>query len=285
MNIHFSIIILTLNEEIHLPRLLNSLEGLDAKIFILDSGSTDSTMNICHSMNLQTLTHAFTDHPSQWHYALNNFKIETPWIIALDADQTLSIELYTHLINFSDSHFKNVDGIYFNRKNYFKGQWIKHGGYFPKYLLKMFRTSIGYSDLSESFDHRFQVPGNTLVWKKGYLIEENLKENQVKFWIHKHNIYSDLAAKGHIKINSIQANISKYSLFDSPNQKNAWLKSIWHLLPLYLRPFLYFTYRLIVLRGILDGKNGIIFHFLQAFWFRLIVDIKIDELKKLEKTK
>ncbi len=285
MNIHFSIIILTLNEEIHIARLLDSLEGLNAKIFVLDSGSTDSTINICHSLNVQTLTHAFIDHPSQWHYALNNFKIETPWIIALDADQTLSKELYTLLRNFSDCDFKNVNGIYFNRKNFFKGQWIKHGGYFPKYLLKMFRTGIGYSDLTESFDHRFQVQGNTLVWKKGYLIEENLKENQIKFWINKHNIYSDLAAKGHMEIDIKKAYGSKYYFFGSPNQKNAQLKSIWHKLPIYLRPFLYFAYRLIVLRGILDGKNGIIFHFLQAFWFRLIVDIKIDELKKLDKTK
>ncbi|MHA4894685.1 glycosyltransferase family 2 protein [Pedobacter sp. PWIIR3] len=279
MNLHFSVIILTLNEEMHLPRLLKSLDGLNAETFVLDSGSTDNTLNICHTKGIQTAFHPFTDHPNQWHFALEHFKIKTPWIVALDADQIVSNELHYFLLNFSDHNFKQINGIYFNRKNYFKGTWIRYGGYFPKYLLKMFRTGIGYSDLSENFDHRFQVPGNTLICKKGILLEENLKENQIKFWIDKHNRYSDLAAKGHMKrpADALQLPIS--SMLGTPNQKIIWLKQVWSKLPLYLRPFLYFFYRFIIRGGILDGRHGIIFHFLQAFWFRLLIDIKIDELK------
>lgn len=66
----------------------------------------------------------------------------------------------------------------------------------------------------------------------------------------------------------------------SPDERNAWLKRMWWKLPLGLRPFLYFSYRLIFKLGILDGSTGILFHFLQGFWFRLIVDVKIKEMIK-----
>lgn len=173
----FSFIILTYNEEVHLPRLLKSIEKLNAPIYILDSGSTDTTLKIAEEFKAQVKSNPFENHPKQWDFALKNFKIDTPWTIGLDADQILSPELFGLLANFKDQDFKETNAIYFNRKNYFQGQWIKHGGYFPFYLLKMFRTGIGYSDLNENMDHRFIVPGNAIIWKNGYLIEENLKEN------------------------------------------------------------------------------------------------------------
>ena len=79
----------------------------------------------------------------------------------------------------------------------------------------------------------------------------------------------------------VQTITPKY--FGSPNQRIAFLKKIWWHLPVFVRPFIYFFYRFIIQLGILDGKEGWIFHFLQAFWFRLVVDIKIMELKNNEK--
>jgi len=161
----FSFIILTFNEEMHLPRLLQSIQTLDAPIFVLDSGSTDRTLEVCEKHQVKTAFHPFENHPKQWDFALKNFPIKTPWVICLDADQEVSPELLLHLQNFDEQQFATVNGIYFNRKNYFKGRWIKHGGYYPFYLLKMFRYGIGFSDLNENMDHRFIVPGsiNTTV--------------------------------------------------------------------------------------------------------------------------
>ncbi|MES2827739.1 MAG: glycosyltransferase family 2 protein [Bacteroidota bacterium] len=283
MNSKFSFIILTLNEEIHLPKLLKSLEPLSAKIYVLDSGSTDDTISICARHDIETFYHKFHSHPLQWHFALNHFQINTPWTIGLDADQIISQDLCEMLLNFNENQNVETNGIYFNRKYLFKGSWIRHGGYYPKYLLKMFRTGIGYSDLNEHMDHRFQVLGKHKIWKKGYLIEENIKENKISFWIDKHNFYSDILAEGVVRTrHSYHHHPMKNILFGSPNERNAWLKWFWYSLPKYLRPFLYFTYRMVFKLGIFDGKTGIIFHFLQAFWFRLLVDIKIDELEKLK---
>lgn len=275
----FSFIILTFNEEIHLPRLLQSIQSLDAPTFVLDSGSTDRTMEICEKQQVKTASHQFENHPKQWDFALKNFDIKTSWVICLDADQQVSPELLLRLKNFNEAEFENVNGIYFNRKNYFKGSWIKHGGYFPFYLLKMFRFGVGFSDLNENMDHRFIVPGKTVIWKDAFLREENLKENQISFWIDKHNKYSGLAAQEETeRIQKLRQQTLKPKLSGTPDERTAFLKNRWRQLPRYWRPVLYFFYRLIIRGGFLDGKNGIIFHFLQAFWFRLIVDVKIDEL-------
>ena len=79
MNKNFSFIILTYNEEIHLPRLLKSIADLNAPIFILDSGSTDKTIEIAAQFGASTKTNLFENHPKQWAFALDNLNIETPW--------------------------------------------------------------------------------------------------------------------------------------------------------------------------------------------------------------
>jgi len=277
MNQEFSIIILTLNEEVHLPRLLCILQPLKARTYILDSGSTDQTADIARSYQAEFIHHTFISHPQQWDAALRLFRISTPWIICLDADQYPDPGLLQKLQKFKSTSYAGIDGIYFSRKNYFRGKWIKHGGYYPKYLLKMFRYNTGYSDLSETMDHRFQVPGKTKTWKKAHLIESNTKENRISFWIAKHNTYSDLLAEhGATRYKTGDPRI-KANPFGHPNERNAWLKQLWQSLPLYFRPFIYFMYRYFFQLGFLDGKQGFIFHFLQAFWFRLLVDIKIEE--------
>lgn len=280
----YSFIILTYNEEQHLPRLLESVEGLNAPVFILDSGSTDNTKAIAQQAGAVILQHAFENHPKQWDFALKNFDIKTPWVICLDADQVVTPELKQKLLAFKVEDYADVNGIYFNRKNFFKGSWIKHGGYYPFYLLKMIRFGIGYSDLNENMDHRFIVPGKTVVWKDGHILEENLKENNISFWIAKHNRYSDLLAQEEVeRMQKMRQQTLKPSLFGSPDERTAWLKQLWWQLPRYVRPMLYFTYRMIFQLGILEGRTGVIFHFLQGFWFRLIVDVKIDEILRKNK--
>ncbi len=278
-NSAFTFVILTFNEEVHLPRLLASVASLNAPVFILDSGSTDRTLSIAAQFGATVKQHPFYNHPQQWDHALKNFEIQTPWVIGLDADQVVTEELSKRLAAFRNTDYPGVDGIYFNRKNYFKGKWIRYGGYSPFFLLKMFRFKNGYSDLNEHMDHRFIVPGKTMVWKNGYLLEENLKENKISFWIAKHNRYSDLLAGEEVERRQQRGTQTiKPACWGTPDQRTAFLKQLWWRMPLFIRPAVYFIYRYFFRLGILDGWQGFIFHFLQAFWFRLIVDIKIHEL-------
>jgi glycosyltransferase involved in cell wall biosynthesis len=281
----FSFVFLTLNEELHLQKLFLSIADLDAPVFILDSGSTDNTLAIAKKFGASVFHNQFENHPKQWDYALKHFDIQTPWVICLDADQVVTNELKQLLLSFRDEDHKDVYGIYFNRKYYFKGKWIKYGGYYPFYMLKMFRYNIGYSDLNENMDHRFIAPGKTVIWKNGIIIEENLKENKISFWIDKHNRYSDLLALEEIeRMQLLRSQTLKPKFWGSPYERNAWLKNLWWQLPRYVRPMLYFNYRYFFQLGFLDGQTGFIFHFLQGYWFRLIVDIKIDEILKQQKS-
>jgi len=279
MNSEFSIIILTFNEEVHLPRLLESIKDLQAKIFILDSGSRDGTLNIAKTYGAEIKEHAFINHPKQWDFALKNFNITTPWTIGLDADQVVTPALFAQLIQFRDADYENINGIYFNRKNYFQGSWIRYGGYYPLYLLKMFRTGIGYSDLNENMDHRFIAPGKTVTWKNGHLLEENLKENDINFWLQKHEKYSDLIAQEEVeRMRNLRIQTLKPNLWGNPDEKKAWLKRLWWKLPLGLRPYLYYSYRMVFQLGMLDNKTARKFHYLQGLWFRKLVDKKINRL-------
>ncbi len=272
----FSFVILTFNEEQHLPRLLKSIASLNASLYICDSGSTDATLQIAKDYNATVVFNKFETHPKQWHFALNHFKITTPWVIGLDSDHIVLPELHAKLASFKSEQIPvEVTSIYFNRKNYFKGKWLRYGGYFPKYLLKMFRNGVGYSDINENMDHRFVAPGETIIWKDGFLKEENLKENEISFWIAKHNRYSDLVAEEEIeRKNALRTQTIKPRFFGSPDERTAYFKSKWWNMPLFVRPFLYFSYRYFFQLGILDGKEGLVFHFLQALWFRFVVDVK-----------
>ena len=175
----------------------------------------------------------------------------------------------------------NVSGIYFNRKNYFQGGWIRYGGYYPMYLLKMFRTGFGHSDLNENMDHRILVSGKTIIWKNGHLLEENLKENDIDFWFKKHERYSELIAQEEIeRMRLLRIQSLKPNLLGNPDEKKAWLKRLWWKLPLGIRPYLYYAYRMVFLLGFLDNKTARHFHYLQGLWFRRLVDRKIKEKVK-----
>lgn len=281
MNKDFSFIILTYNEEMHLPRLFESIKDLNATTYILDSVSTDATIEIAEKYGAVVKTHPFENHPKQWDFALKNFEIQTPWIIGLDADQIVTPELYLMLKEFETENYIGVNGIYFNRKNYFQGSWIRYGGYYPIYLLKMFRTGIGFSDLNENMDHRFIVPGKTVIWKKGHLLEENLKENDIHFWFKKHERYSDLIAQEEVeRMQNLRSQSLKPNLLGNPDEKKAWLKRLWWKLPLGIRPYLYYGTRMFLQFGLLDNKTARHFHYLQGLWFRRLVDKKINLLLK-----
>lgn len=280
----FSFIILTYNEEIHLPRLLDSIQLLNAEVFIIDSFSTDKTLEIARAHNCTILQNKFINHPLQWDFALKQCNVQTSWIIGLDADQYLSKSLFEYLYKFkNDNIAPDINAIYFNRHNYFQGSRLKYGGYRNFYLLKMFRTGLGYSDLNEKMDHRFVVPGKSIRLRNAVLIENNLKENNIDFWIQKHLKYSELVAQQEIDARR-ENNITteKPNLFGSINQQKKWFKQVWMNLPLFVRPFLYFIYRYFFRFGFLENKTGRTFHYLQAFWFRYIVDYKIYKAHKKE---
>ncbi len=276
-----AIVVLTHNEELNLPACLHSVQGLSDQVLVVDSGSTDRTRAIATEWHARVLIHEFVGHAKQWRWALEQLDADTEWVLGLDADQRLSEELRDELVGLftcEKSRLMAHNGFYLNRRQIFRGKWIHHGGYYPKYLLKLFRLNRVQLDDRDLMDHHFYIASKVGELRHD-LIEDNLKEANIAFWLSKHIGYAELHAREEFsRRRDGHAWPIQPALFGSPDQRVVWCKRLWYRMPLYARPVLYFVYRYIVLRGILDGKQGFIFHFLQSFWYRLLVDIRLDDL-------
>ena len=272
-----SVVILTYNEELNLERCLESISGWADDLFIVDSGSTDGTLDIARRHGASVFTNRFINHVRQWQWALANLPLKTDWVLALDADQSVTPELRQD-ISLKLSQWSGPGspaGAYLNRRQVFRGRWIRHGGYYPKYLLKLFRRDAVSLDEADLVDHHFIVSGPTTILQ-GDLIEDNRNEAAIAQWIAKHNRYAVLQAQDEeTRWSSARAPAGR--LAGSPDERTIWRKRLWNRMPLFARPFGYFLYRYVFRLGFLDGKEGFIFHFMQAFWYRLLVDINRDE--------
>jgi glycosyltransferase involved in cell wall biosynthesis len=281
-----TVVVLTRNEEQNLPACLAALQHVPHRLIVVDSGSTDATLEIAAKYDACILTHPFETHAHQWDWTLAQLKSECDfdpemdWVLGLDADQRLSSELAGELAGLfahPNGALRRNDGFYVNRRQVFRGRWIRHGAYYPKYLLKLFRASSVHFDERDLMDHHFYVSGRAGTLS-GDLVEDNLKEADIGFWIAKHVRYAELHAREELARRQMhQPWLVHPTLVGNPDQRTAWLKQHWYGMPLYMRPFLLFLYRYVVRLGFLDGKQGFVFHFLQSFWYRLLVDIHIDE--------
>lgn len=279
-DLKLSAIVLTFNEDKNIEFCLKSLKGLTSEIFIVDSGSSDQTLGIASRCTEKIYTHPFETHAKQWNWAFQNLPIAGEWILALDADQRLTPELQKEIEIVLKDCPDDVDGFYLNRRQIFQNRWIRHGGYYPKYLLKLFRRRKGQSDENELLDFRFYVSGKTAKLQND-LIEDNQKDNDLDVWMAKHTRFAKLQAKEEmLRLQNGSVWKLQPSLSGTPDQQTLFMKNLWYHMPLFLRSFLYFFYRYFIQLGFLDGKQGLIFHFYQAFWYRWQVDYYLSQMKK-----
>lgn len=273
-----SVVILTRNEEKNITACLESVREWAADVFVVDSGSTDQTISLARALGATVLSHDFETHARQWAWALAHLPLQTQWVLGLDADQRVSGALRDSMCRaLSGGEAQTCAGLYVNRRQIFRGRWIRHGGYYPKYLLKLFRRDAVSVDDSELVDHHFTVRG-AVGRLEGDLIEDNQNEADISVWVDKHNRYARLQARQELAERHSPNEGGR--AFGTPDERVRWMKARWRQLPLFIRPCLYFTYRYFIRLGFLDGREGFVFHVLQAFWYRLLVDINISELRR-----
>jgi glycosyltransferase involved in cell wall biosynthesis len=274
MKLPITVIILTYNEEKNIEECLKSIHGFFEEIFIVDSFSTDKTIEIAKKYTDKIYQHEFENYSSQRNWALNNLPIRTEWVLNLDADHRVTKELIDELKEiFSKGLEKNFNGFLISRKTIFMGKWIKYGGHYPVYHAILFRKNSGRCE-KRLYDQHFVVNGK-LRKLKGDVID--IVADSIDKFISKHIKWAYLEAKE--QMIKREKDI-KPSLFGNPIQKRRFFREIYNKFPLFIRPFLYFIYRYFLRFGFLDGIEGLIFHFLHALWYRFIVDVKIYELKK-----
>ena len=272
----FSIIILTNNEEKNLPACLDSLQELEAPVFVVDSFSTDSTLETIRERGIHFVQHPFENYSRQRNWAQENLPLDTEWVLHLDAGERCTSEL-AQWLRTSFNPAASIDGYMFSRRTIFLGQWIRHGGHYPNYHLRLFRRSRGRCE-AKAYDQHFVCDGATQHLPAGIDLIDTVADSLLDFTrSHAHwALFEAIETVAHARD---QGEV-RPRFFGTPIERRRWLKTrIFRRAPLFIRSFLYFLYRYFLRAGFLDGRMGLMFHFLQGFWFRFLVDANVAELR------
>jgi glycosyltransferase involved in cell wall biosynthesis len=277
-----TVLVTTRDEERNLARTLPTVAPWADQLFVLDSESSDGTADVARAHGAEVVALAY-EHgriiPWIFQWGLDHLPIRNEWILLLEADQAVSPALATEIAAVAADAGERRNGFYLRRRQIFRGRPIRFGGYGSKRLLKLFRRGAGELDPVEQ-DTRVYVRGEVGTLR-GRLEEHNLKEDSILFYVEKHVRYAEaFAREEHRRRTEALAWKGTPRLLGTPDERILWQKRLWYRMPLYVRPFLYFAWRYFARLGILDGWNGFLFHFLQAFWFRLLVDVRLAELRR-----
>ncbi|MGH9517451.1 MAG: glycosyltransferase family 2 protein [Terriglobales bacterium] len=236
-----SVALITLNEEENLPRTLESVMPLvhdgQGEIIVVDSGSTDRTLEIARSFGARIFNEPWKGFAAQKNSAME--KATGDWVLQLDADEAPEPELVNEIL-FAAKPFRDQVGFWIPRKNFFLGRWIKHGGFYPDPKLRLIRRGAG--KFEEYGAHpTIKVNGPTGSLKHALI----------------HNAYPTL--RGYIDhMNSYSSSGAEFAVAKGPRGFN--------LLNILVRPKLTFIYNYIFRLGFLDGREGFLLHMYHAVY-------------------
>ena len=280
MSSGLTIIVLTYNEEIHISRCLRLLRPLSARLVIVDSYSTDATASIVQSHGAEFYQNVFVNQAQQFQWAMDNCNVDTPWVLRLDADETIDVHLLNNIKDFVTSDGFGYNGAIFHRKHIFLGKWIKYGGRYPLPMLRLFRNGFAHIEQRWMDEHIVLDEGNSVVLDGGF---EDNNLNDVGWFIDKHNKY---ATREMVDIMLHKICSKKSSKINSDTSLKIYIKrlfkeNVYNKLPYFFRPLMYFIFRYFFQFGFLDGARGFAYHFMQGFWYRALVDLKCLEVERL----
>lgn len=257
-----TVLILTYNEEKHIRRCLDNVRTLASRIIVIDSQSTDGTLDICRELGVEVVQHPWPGHQAaQFNWALDNLTITTDWILRLDADEYLLPELIDEIRTRLPQLPADVNGVILKRRHIFMGRWMRHGVY-PICLLRLFRTGFGRYDGRIMDEHISLTEGRTVQFEHDFCDHSLINLSD---YCHKHVNYAVREAA---------------MALDADYDEKLSIKRRYYRLPLFWRSFAYFLYRYILRGGFLDGKEGFLFTFIQGWWYRTLVDAKIFEIRR-----
>jgi hypothetical protein len=235
-----SVAIVTLNEEHNIPRTLASAQWAD-EIIVVDSGSTDRTVEIARSYSAKVIARPWPGFAAQKNFAIA--QCTSAWVLTLDADEELTPELQQEIRALIATQ-PPVDAFYLRRRNLFLNRWIKHGGFYPDAKLRLFRR--GTAQFEDRPVHETIAHTGPTATLQGDLIHHAYPT--LATYIEHMDRYSTLGA---------EILITKGRTSASPL---AFLANIW------LIPQLTFQWNYIVRLGFLDGREGLLLHLYHAVY-------------------
>lgn len=288
--VDLTVVILTKNEEKNIRKCIESFRGIARRFVIVDSFSTDGTETICRQLNQELIQigssldfyqNKWKSYASQLNWGLSQTNITTEWSMRMDADEELMEELAQEIDEKLDRIKSPVNGVILRRRLIFMGRWIKHGGRYPELLLRIFRTGKAVCEQKMMDEHMILMEGKTIQFKND-LIDNNQKD--LEWWTSKHNWYSNREVLDYQMQRDQELNqkdlLEKSKSSGQAKVKRAVKNNGYYRLPMFWRAHVYYIYRYYIRLGFLDGAEGRIFHFLQAYWYRFLVDAKLFQCEK-----
>jgi glycosyltransferase involved in cell wall biosynthesis len=267
-------IILTKNEESNIVMCINSIKNLVGRIIVIDSFSSDNTVDAAKSLGAEVYQHVFENYSKQFKYGLNNFNINTKWVFRIDADESLTEESAAEIENLCNvNNNTDVNGIIVRFEVDFMGRKLKHGGIYPFRKLLVFKYGLGDIEDRHMDEHIVLSEGRAVEVKHDSI---HRYYKNLTYWIDKMNWYASREARDYYEaLKSAQDFMDK---LDYKAKLKRFIKfKIYYRLPMGMRSHMYYLYRFYFKLGFLDGKEGKIFTFLSAYWYRYLVDAKIYE--------
>tara|TARA_B110000211_G_C14085115_1_gene556346 strand:- start:3592 stop:4521 length:930 start_codon:yes stop_codon:yes gene_type:complete len=277
-----SVIILTFNEEIHIKRVIQNVKKISNNIYVVDSYSSDQTIAIARKNGAKVYKNKFINYSKQFKWSLKNLPIKTKWVMRLDADEYLEDNLIKEIRQKLNFLSDDITGINFKRKHIFMGKWIKYGGRYPLVLLRIWRNNCALIEDRWMDEHMILKKGKSVTFEYNF-VDHNL--NNLNFFIDKHNRYAfreaiDILIKK-LKLGKTKPILSTKNSSIQASYTRFIKETIYNKVFFGFKSLLYFLYRYFFLLGFLDGKKGLVYHFLQGFWYRFLVEAKVLEIQSL----
>ena len=266
-----SVVILTLNEELNLPRCLDAISWCD-DVLIVDSFSSDATLRIAAERGVRVVQRAFDSFARQRNFALDHCELKHEWIFHLDADEVMTPALSAEILGCIGATDKDAYRV--SSKLMFKGKFLRHAGLFPWYQVRLGRrdklrfTQVGHGQ-------REQLPANKIGTLKNSLLHFPF-EKGLQDWIEKHNRYSTAEARQNVYSCANEDFRLLDLLSTETDRRRRAAKKIFSRLP--CRTTIRFIYMYLFRGGILDGKAGFTYCRLLA-WYEWLIVLKEREVK------
>lgn len=266
-----SVVILTYNEALHIERCIGSVRRVSDNIYVVDSHSTDGTQEIARRLGATVVEHDYVNQAQQMQWAINNLGLDTEWVMRMDADEYLTDKLVDEVKTRLPKLPKDVTGVYLTLDVIFQGKNVKHGRLHAPKIMRIWRRGKAYME-QRWMDERMVLTEGTAITFNGRFVDHNL--NSLAWWTQKHNNYSnrELAVEA-MRMYGIG---NDDEALKGRNQK----KGVYYRLPVFFRAGVYFSVRYFLLGGFIDGKAGLIWATLQAYWYRFLIDAKMSEMKR-----
>jgi glycosyltransferase involved in cell wall biosynthesis len=269
------VVVLTFNCEGIIAETLAQARRLCARPLIVDSHSTDRTVEIARAAGCEVVQRPFENYAAQRNWAISAVHGQCAWQLHLDADEVLDDRAVAEIARLVAAERTPHDAYLLRRVDYFMGRRLRHSGVNPWHL-RLFRDGRARCENRLYDQHFVATVGGGGMW--GFMHDKNALS--LSDWTARHNRWSDLEAAEMLRRDADGTDVLRPDLLGDPRERTRSLKRLYYRLPGGLRSLAYFGYRYVLRLGFLDGREGFYFAMLQAFWFRVLVDAKACERRQ-----